>query len=54
MAYLIKSPGQADLLQGKDQEQFVKSIPERLFLILNLLFEGMDILEGLMENLLEP
>ena len=53
MADLMKPPGQADLLQGKDEEQFGKSILERLFLFLNLLFEGMDILEGLMENLLE-
>ena len=54
MADLMKRPGHADLLQGKHQEHVVKIIPGRVFLFLNLLFEGMDILAGLMENLLEP
>ena len=54
MADLMKTPGHADLLQDKDQEQLEAIIPERLFLFLNLLFEGMDILGGLAENLLEP
>ena len=49
----MKTPGQADLLQGKDQEHVEKIIPERLFLFLSLLFEAMDVLEGLMECLLE-
>ena len=49
----MKTPGHADLLQGKDQEHVEKIIPERLFLFLSLLFEGMDVLEGLMENLLK-
>ena len=48
------SPGHTDLLQGKDQENFEKIIPEMLFLIPSLIFEGMDILECLMKNLLEP
>ena len=54
MADLMKTPGHVDLQQGKDQKHVVKIIPERLFLFLSLLFEGMDILEGLMEILLEP
>ena len=60
MADLMKTPGQADLLQGKDQKQLEKIIPEGLFLFLNHLFEGMDIFfggrgeGGLLENLLEP
>ena len=49
----MKTPGHADLLQGKDQFHVEKIIPERLFLFLSLLFEGVDILEGLMENLLK-
>ena len=50
----MKTPGHAYLLQGKDQGHVEKIIPERLFLFfLSLFFEGMDILEGLMENLLE-
>ena len=52
MADLIKTPGHADQLQGKKHVE--KIIPERVFLFLSLLFEGMDILVGLMENLLEP
>ena len=54
MADLMKIPGHANLLQGKNQEHVEKIIPERVFLFLSLLFEGMDILAGLMENLLEP
>ena len=54
MADLMKTPGHADPLQGKIQEHVEKIIPERVFLFLILLFEGMDILAGLMENLLEP
>ena len=50
MADLMKMPGHADLLQGHVE----KIIPERVFLFLSLLFEGMDILASLMENLLEP
>ena len=47
MADLMKTPDHADPLQGNNQES------ERVFLFLSLLFEGMDILVGLMENLLE-
>ena len=54
MADLMKTPGHAELLQGKTQEHVEKIFPEREFLLLSLLFEGMGILEGLMENLLEP
>ena len=54
MADLMKTPGQADPLQGKNQEHVEKIIPERVYLFFSLLFEGMDILAGLMENLLEP
>ena len=54
MADLMKTPGNADPLQVKNQEHVEKIIPERGFLFLSLLFEGMDILAGLMENLLEP
>ena len=54
MADLMKTPGHADPLQGKNQDHLEKIIPERVYLFLSLLFEGMDILEGLMENLLEP
>ena len=54
MSDLIKTPGHADLLQGKNQEHAEKIIPLRVFLFLSLLFEDMDILAGLMENLLEP
>ena len=50
----MKTPGHADLLQGKDHKHVEKIIPERLFLFLSLLFGDMDVLEGLMENLLEP
>ena len=53
MADLMKTPGHADPLQGKNQEHFEKIIPGRVFLFLSLLFEGMHILVGLMENLLE-
>ena len=53
MADLMKTPGHADPLQGKNQEHIEKIIPERVYLFLSLLFEGMDILAGLMENLLE-
>ena len=54
MADLMKTPGHADPLQGKNKEHVEKIIPERVFLFLSLLFEGMDILAGLMENLMEP
>ena len=54
MADLMKTPGHADPLQGKNQEHIEKIIPERVYLFLSLLFEGMDFLAGLMENLLEP
>ena len=54
MADLMKTPGHADPLQTKNQEHIEKIIPERVFLFLSLLFEGMGILAGLMENLLEP
>ena len=54
MADLMKTPGHADTLQVKNQEHVEKIIPERVFLFLSLLFESMDILAGLMENLLEP
>ena len=53
-ADLLKTPGHADPLQGKDHEHIEKIIPEILFLFPSLLFEGMGILEGLMENMLEP
>ena len=53
MANLMKTPGHADLMQGKNQEHAKKIIPERVFLLLSLLFEGMDILAGLIEKLLE-
>ena len=46
MADLMKTPGHADLLQGKTQEHIEKIIPKRVFLFLSLLFEGMDILAG--------
>ena len=52
-ADVMKTQSHADLLQGKDQEHIENIISERLFLFLSLLFEGMDVLEGLMENLLE-
>ena len=54
MADLMKTPGHADPLQGKNQEHIEKIIPERVFLFPSLLFEGIYILAGLMENLLEP
>ena len=54
MADLMKKPGHADPLQGKNQKHVEKIIPERVFLFVSLLFEGMDNLAGLMENLLEP
>ena len=54
MADLMKTSGHADPLQGKNQEHVEKIIPGRVFLFLSLLFEGIDILAGLMENLLEP
>ena len=54
MADLMKKPCHADPLYGKNQEHVEEIIPERVFLFLSLLFEGMDILPGLMENLLEP
>ena len=47
-------PGHADPLLGKNQEHIEKIIPERAFLCRSPLFEGMDILAGLMENLLDP
>ena len=54
MTDLMKTPVHSDPLQGKNQEHVEKIIPERVFLFLSLLFEGMDTLAGLMENLLEP
>ena len=54
MADLMKTPDHADPLQGKNQEHVEKINSERVFLFLSLLFEGMDILAALMENLLEP
>ena len=54
MADLMKTPGHADLLQGKNQEHVETIIPGSVFLFLSLFFEDMDILTGLMENLLEP
>ena len=42
MADLMKTPGQADPLQGKNQEHVEKIIPERVLLFLSLLFEGME------------
>ena len=53
MADLMKTHDHADPLQGKNQEHVEKIIPERVFLFLSLLFEGMNNLEGLIENLLE-
>ena len=53
-ADLMKTSLNADLLQGKDQEHVEKIILERLFLFFSLHFEVMDILDGLMENLLGP
>ena len=53
MADLMNTTGHADPLQGKNQEHVEKIIPERVFMFLSLLFEGMDNLAGLMENLLE-
>ena len=54
MGDLMKTPGHADPLYGKNQEHVEKIIPGRVFLFLSLLFEGMNILAGLMEALLEP
>ena len=48
MAGLMKTPGHADPLKGKNQEHVEKIIPERVFLFLSLLFEGMHFLAGLM------
>ena len=53
-ADLMKTSLNADLLQGKDQEHVEKIFLERLFLFFSLHFEVMDILDGLMENLLGP
>ena len=53
MADLMKTPCHADPLQGKNQEHVEKIIPEGAFLFFSLLFEGIDILEGLVENLLK-
>ena len=50
---LMKTPGHADPLQGKNQDHVEKIIPGRVFLFLSLLFEGTNILAGLVENLLE-
>ena len=45
----------ATLIRCKAKTKSTKKIIlERVFLFLSLLFEGMDILVGLMENLLEP
>ena len=52
-ADLKKTPGHTDLWQGIDQEHVERIIPESLFLFLSLLFGGIDILEGSMENPLE-
>ena len=54
MADVMKTRVHADPLQGKNQDYVEKIIPERVFLFLSLLFEGMDIFVGLMENLFEP
>ena len=54
MADLMKTPCHADPLQGKNQEHVEKIIPEGVFLFLSLLFEGIEILVCLMENLLKP
>ena len=54
MADLMKTPGHADPLQGKNQEHVEKITPWGVFLFLSPPFEGIDILAGLMENLLEP
>ena len=51
MSDLTKTPGHADLYKDIDQEHVEKIIPERLFL--SLVFEGMDILEFLLVNLLK-
>ena len=48
MADLMNTPGQTDPLLRKNQEHVEKIIPERVFLFLSLLFEGMDILADLM------
>ena len=45
MADLIKTPSHADPLQGKNQEHV-----EKIILAIVFLFEGMDILAGLMGN----
>ena len=50
MADLMKTPGHANPLQGKKQEHVEKIIPERVFLFFSLLFEGMDIVAGLVEK----
>ena len=47
MADLVKTPGHTDLLQVKNQEHVDKIIPERVYMFLSLLFEGMDILVGI-------
>ena len=54
IADLMNTPGHADPSQGKNQEHVEKIILERVYLFLSLPFEGMDILAGLIENLLEP
>ena len=38
MADLMKTPGQADPLQGKNQEHVEKILPERVFLFFSFLF----------------
>ena len=43
MADLMKILGHTDLLQGNNQKHVEKIIPERVFLFLSLLFEGMYI-----------
>ena len=53
IADLMKTPGHTDPLQDKNQEHVEKIIPGRVFLFHSLIFEGMDNLAGLMENLLE-
>ena len=53
MADLMKTPCHTDPLQGKNQEHVEKIIPIGAFLYLSLLFEGINILVGLMENMLK-
>ena len=54
MADMMKTPDNANPMQGENLEHVEKIIPGRVLLFLSLLFEGMCILAGLMENLLQP